>query len=53
MLRLAALVLATALAAASGGRAQDAAEVAVAVKDRHFQPGPNPRTGQPAAEHQS
>lgn len=39
MLRLAALVLATALAAASGGRAQDAAEVAVAVKDRHFQPG--------------
>jgi heme/copper-type cytochrome/quinol oxidase subunit 2 len=38
MLRLAALVLATALAAAPA-RAQDSAEVAVLVKDHHFQPG--------------
>jgi hypothetical protein len=39
--RLAALVLATAIVAAAGGgtRAQDAAEVAIAVKDHHFQPG--------------
>ena len=42
-LRLAALVLATAIVAVAGAgagaRAQDAAEVAIAVKDHHFQPG--------------
>jgi heme/copper-type cytochrome/quinol oxidase subunit 2 len=39
--RLAALALATAIVAAAGGgaRAQDAAEVAITVKDHHFQPG--------------
>lgn len=41
--RMAALLLATAMVAAAGAgtgaRAQDAAEVAIAVKDHHFQPG--------------
>ena len=41
MLRVAALALATAIVAAAGAgaRAQDAAEVAISVKDHHFQPG--------------
>jgi Cupredoxin-like domain len=40
-LRLAALVFATAImaTAAPGSRAQDAAAVAITVKDHHFQPG--------------
>ena len=41
MLRVAALALAAAIVAAAGAgaRAQDAAEVAISVKDHHFQPG--------------
>jgi hypothetical protein len=41
MLRVTALALATAIVAAAGAgaRAQDAAEVAISVKDHHFQPG--------------
>jgi hypothetical protein len=38
--RLAAVVVATAIIAGAGARAQDAAaEVAISVKDHHFQPG--------------